>query len=247
MSSITVGRHLAVGDRDLHLRHVLVEEILDAGEVLDPRHHIERLPATVALAQQRLADHQRIVRRHEGAHREAIDRRRGDDREIADAGQRQLQSSRDRRGAQRQHMHLRPQLLQPLLVADAKMLLLVDDQKAKIPEFDRLAEQRVGADHDVDLAFGQALLDLHQFLGRDQARGLRDVDRKAAKTFGKIPAVLPGQERGRHHDGDLLAVERDRKRRAQRHLGLAEADVAADQPVHRPAAFEILQRGVDRP
>ena len=51
-------RHLAMRDRDLHLRHVLVEEILDAGEILDPRHHVERLPAAIAFAQQRLADHQ---------------------------------------------------------------------------------------------------------------------------------------------------------------------------------------------
>ena len=146
---------------------------------------------------------------------------------------------------ERQHMHLRPQLLQPLLVADAKMLLLVDDQKAQIPELDRLAEQRVGADHDVDVAVGKPLLDLRQLLRRDQARGLRDIDREAAKTLGKGLAVLPRQQRGRHHHRDLLAVERHGKRRAQRHLGLAEADVAADQPVHRPAAFEVLQRGVD--
>ena len=104
-------------DRDLHLRHVLVEEILHLGEIVDARHHIERLAAAIALAQQRLADHQRIVRRDEGADREAIDRRRGDDREIAHAGQRQLQRARDRRRAQRQHMHLGAQLLQPLLVA----------------------------------------------------------------------------------------------------------------------------------
>ena len=137
------------------------------------------------------------------------------------------------------------QLLQPLLVADAKMLLLVDDQQAEIPELDRLAEQRMGADHDIDTAVGKPLLDLRQLLRRDQARGLRDIDREAAETLGKGLAVLPRQQRGRHHDRDLLAVERDRKRRAQRHLGLAEADVAADQPVHRPAAFEVLQRGVD--
>ena len=105
----------------------------------------------------------------------------------------------------------------------------------------------MGADDDIDMALGQPLLDLRQFLGRDQAGGLRDVDRETAKAFGKILAVLPREQRGRHHDGDLLAVERDRKRRAQRHLGLAEADVAADQPVHGTAAFEVLQRGRDRP
>ncbi len=34
--------------------------------------------------------------------------------------------------------------------------------------------------------------------------------------------------------------------RAQRHLGLAEADVAADQPVHRPAGGKVVERRVDR-
>ncbi len=99
----------------------------------------------------------------------------------------------------------------------------------------------MGADHDIDSAFGKALLDLVQFLGRDQARGLRDIDRKTPKPLGEGLGVLPRQQRGRHHHRDLLAVERDRERRAQRHLGLAEADVAADQPVHRPAAFEVFQ------
>ena len=121
------------------------------------------------------------------------------------------------------------------------MLLLVDDQQPEVPELDRLAEQRVGADDDVDIAVRNALLDLSQFLGRDQPRGLRDIDREAAEPFRKGLAVLPRQQRGRHHHRDLLAVERHGKGRAQRHLGLAEADVAADQPVHRPAAFEVFQ------
>ena len=146
-------------DRDLHLRHVLVEEILGAGQILDARADIERLSAAIALAQQRLAHDQRVERRHEGAHREPIDRRRGDDRQIAHAGQRQLQRARDRRRGQRQHMHLGAQRLQPLLVRDAEMLLLVDDDQAEVLELDGLAEQRMGADHDVDLAVGDALLD----------------------------------------------------------------------------------------
>ena len=49
-------RHLAVRHRDLRLRHLLVEEGLDLAEIVDARHHIEGLPAPVALAQQRLAD-----------------------------------------------------------------------------------------------------------------------------------------------------------------------------------------------
>ena len=52
-------RHLPVRDRDPHFRHVLVEKILGAGEVLDPRADIESLAAAIALAQQRLAHDQR--------------------------------------------------------------------------------------------------------------------------------------------------------------------------------------------
>ena len=109
-------RHLPVRDRDARLRHGLVEIGLHLGEVLDARRDVERLPAAVALAQQRLAHHDRIERRDEGAHREPVDRRRGDDREIAHAGERKLQGARDRRRGQRQHMHLGAQLLELLLV-----------------------------------------------------------------------------------------------------------------------------------
>ena len=61
-------RHLAVRDGDLHLRHTLVEEILDLREIIDARYHVEGLAAAIALAQQRLADHQRdhaVLRRCE--------------------------------------------------------------------------------------------------------------------------------------------------------------------------------------
>ena len=57
----------------------------------------------------------------------------------------------------------------------------------------------------------------------------------------KVLIVLARQQRGRHHDGDLLAAHRHDEGGAQRHLGLAEADVAADQPVHRPAGGQIVE------
>ena len=168
-----------MGDGDAHFRHVLVEERLGVGQILDARADIERLAAAIALAQQRLAHHDRIERRDEGAHGEPIDRRRGDDRHFAHAGQRELQGARDRRRGQRQHVDLGAQLLELLLVRDAEMLLLVDDDQAEILELDRLAEQRMGADDDVDCALGEALFDAGELLGRDQPRRLRDVDRIA--------------------------------------------------------------------
>ena len=146
-----------MGDGDAHFRHVLVEELLGVGEILDARADIEGLAAAIALAQQRLAHHHRIERRDEGAHGEAIDRRRGDDRHFAHAGERKLQGARDRRRGEREHMHLGAQLLELLLVRDAEMLLLVDDDEAEILELDGLAEQRMGADDDVDACLRRGL------------------------------------------------------------------------------------------
>ena len=58
--------------------------------------------------------------------------------------------------------------------------------------------------------------------------------------------MLAGEQRGRHHHRDLLAVHHRHEGRPQRHLGLAEADVAADQAVHRPAGGKIVDGRVDR-
>ena len=152
------------------------EELLDFRQVGDARHDIEALTAAIALAQQRLANDQRIEGRDERAHRHAVDRRRGDQRQLAHAGQRQLQSARYWRRRQRQHMHVGFQFLQPLLVLDAEMLLLVDDQQAEILERDRRPEQRMCADDDVDRALRDAFLGLRQLLCADQPRGLAHTD-----------------------------------------------------------------------
>ena len=74
-------------------------------------------------------------------------------------------------------MHLGAQLLELLLMRDAEMLLLVDDDEADILELDGLAEERMGADDDVDGALGEAFFNGGEFLGRNQPRRLRDVDR----------------------------------------------------------------------
>ena len=66
-----------------------------------------------------------------------------------------------------------------------------------------------------------------------------------AKRCGEVLVVLARQQRGRHDDRGLLAVDRGGEGGAQRDLGLAEADVAADQPVHRPPGAEIVERRLD--
>jgi len=122
------------------------------------------------------------VRRHEGAHRQPIDRGRGNDREVAHAGQRQLQCARDRVADSVSTCTCGPQLLQTLLVADAKMLLLVDDHRPRSLNLIALPSKRVGADHDVDIAVRKPLLDLIQLLRRDQPGSLRDIGRENPET-----------------------------------------------------------------
>ena len=65
-------------------------------------------------------------------------------------------------------MDLGAQLLEAFLVRDAEMLLLVDDQKAEVLELDRLAEQRMRADDDVDRSVGDAFARRLGFRGGDE-------------------------------------------------------------------------------
>jgi hypothetical protein len=55
--------------------------------------------------------------------------------------------------------------------------------------------------------------------------------------------MLLGQNRRRHQHHHLLALRRCLVRGAQRDLGLAVADVAADQPIHRTLGLHV---GLDR-
>ena len=84
------------------------------------------------------------------------------------------------------------------------------------------------------------------FLGRAEARQLGDLDRPLAEAVDQRLVVLLGQQRGRRQDRDLLAAGDGDEGGAQRDLGLAEADVAADQPVHRLRRDHVLDHGVDR-
>ena len=61
----------------------------------------------------------------------------------------------------------------------------------------------------------------------------------------KVLKCWRASKRRRHHHRDLLAGHRGDEGGAQRHFGLAEADIAADQPIHRTAGGEIVERRVD--
>src|SRR6185295_12584805 len=129
-----------------------------------------------------------------------------------------------------QHMHVGAQLLEPLLVLDAEMLLLIDDEEAEVAEFDALGKKRMGSDHDVNFTLGESLLHRLQLLAADEARSLRKPQRQTLEALRERGVVLTREQRRRHDDRHLLAVHRRDKGRAQSDLRLAEADVAANEP-----------------
>ena len=77
---------------------------------------------------------------------------------------------------------------------------------------------------------------------RNQPRELRDAQWEPGKTLAEAAVMLPGQQGRRHDHRDLRAGHRGDKGGGQRHLGLADADIAADQPVHRLARGHIDDR-----
>ena len=104
----------------------------------------------------------------------------------------------------------------------------------------------MGADQDVDLALGEALDRLALLGGRAEAADVLDRERVVAQALGERAEVLLGEDRRRHQHQHLLAGVGGLERRAQRDLGLAVADVAADQPVHRALGLHVGLDGLDR-
>ena len=125
-----------------------------------------------------------------------------------------------------------PHLLEPLLVLDPEALLLVDHQQAEVLELDILLDQTVGADHHVDAAGRDRRHHRALLLPAAKPRQHLDLDRERFEPLQERLEVLFREDGGRRQHGDLLAAHHRLERGAQRHLGLAEADVAADQPVH---------------
>ena len=76
--------------------------------------------------------------------------------------------------------------------------------------------------------------------GRAEARDHLDLNREGGHAAREGIEVLLGQHGGGHQHGHLLAILDGLEGRAQRHLGLAEADIAADQPIHRLDQLHIV-------
>ena len=126
--------HAAVGDVHGHVGQHGHDPGRDAVDRLDAVMQIIHLPAPGGLAADRVAHDAPVVLHHERLHGQTLPRRLLERGHIADAGQRHVQRAGDRRGREREHVHLLCHLLDVLLVGDAEALLLVHDQKPELFE-----------------------------------------------------------------------------------------------------------------
>ena len=157
-----------------------------------------------------------------------------------------MQRARNWRGGQRKHVDLEPQAAQQLLLGDPEALLLVHDHEPEVLRDHVPAEHAVRADEHLDLPLCEVLQDQLRLGGLAEARDHLDPDREIAVARPERVPVLLGEDRRRHEDQQLLAVHRRCERGPHGDLGLAEADVAADEPVHRARRLEVLLDRLDR-
>ena len=127
----------------------------------------------------------------------------------------------------------------------AETLLFVDYDQAEIGKGNVFLQQPVRPDDDVDLPLGEVLENALLIGLGSETRELFDAHRKSAEAGAEGAVVLIGQQRRRHEHRDLLLVGNRFERGAHRHLGLAVADVAADEAVHRPCSLHVGFGGVE--
>ncbi len=98
----------------------------------------------------------------------------------------------------------------------------------------------MGADDDVDLACEDSLEHVPLLLERREPGERPDREGKLGEPRLEAAAVLLG-EHGRRHEHRHLVARLDRLEGGpHRHLRLAEADVAAEEPVHRPGLLHVV-------
>ena len=231
-----LARHLAVGHGDPGLGRQFSTCRAIAADGHDPVVDQENLAPPLQLPADRLLDNQIVIAGDKGLDRAPLLRRRGDHRQVADAQQRHLQRPGDRGGGQGQDIDPGADFLDFFLMGDPETVLLIDDQQTELLKNNILGQQAMGADDDVYPALGQLPDDLLL-----PGRGAEPVeaghgDRKEAEPVAEGGGMLLGQHRGRHQHRHLIAVFDGLEGGADRHFGLAVADIAADQPVHGPGA-----------
>ena len=132
--------------------------------------------------------------------------------------------------------------LQPLFVLHAEALLLVDDDQPQIVRV-HVAARAAGACPRAPARrlWRSPRASAFCCSGVRKRESTSTVTPEGVEALSlKEVVVLPGQNGGGHQYGTLFAVHHALERRPDGHLGLAEAHIAAEQPVHGLGTLHIV-------
>ena len=228
-----------MGNRHGHVLQHFAQAHGGAVDVVDAVVEVIDLPAALDLAADGVGHDAPVMLQDKGLHRQSVLRRLVDGGHVADAGHGHVERAGDGRRGEGQHVHALTQFLDMLLVGDAEALLLVHDEKPQVFEFHVLAEKPVRADHEVELAAGEIPQGLCCLGACAEAAQNPDLHREAEEPLQRRLVMLLGEHGGGYQDRGLFAVQYALHHRAKRDLRLAEAHVAAEEPVHGNRGLHI--------
>ena len=90
-------------------------------------------------------------------------------------------------------------------------------------------------DNDIYRPIGHARFGFISLFGRNETRQRPDIERPARKALGERVIMLASEQSRRGDDRHLVAAHRRDEGSPQRHFCFPEADIAANQTVHRLA------------
>ena len=158
---------------------------------------------------------------------------------IPNTGQSHVQGSGNRCSGEGQHIHTFGNLLQPLLVGNAKALLFINNEKPQIFELYTLLQQLVGTDNQIHLTGTQILQGAVLLCRGAETAEHIDIDRESPESGHRCLVVLLGKDGGGYKDCRLLAVHNALHDGPESHLSFAEAHIAAEQTIHGGGRFHI--------
>ena len=231
--------HLPMGNANAGIRDQLANVRCGFLHGVDIVVQVIHLPAAQQFTQQRFLDRSIVVLLHKGLHRQAFLRRCGDDGNITHAAHGHVQGTRNRGGGEGENVTLGAHLFQAFLVAHPEAVFFVDNNQAQIVEGHGFLEQLVGAHQNIHFAFLEPLQHLGLFLGAAKARQHFYIHWPVGETVSEGFVMLLGEQGGGYQYRHLGLVFHGHEGGAHGHLGLAEAHVTADQPVHGLAGLHV--------
>eukprot|EP00960_Hanusia_phi_P069378 767077-Hanusia_phi.AAC.2 len=166
------------------------------------------------------------------------------DGHVPEAAHGHVQRAGDGGGGEGQDVDADTQSLELLLVVDPEPLLLVHHDQPQPPEADLRRQNRMRPDKDVDVPGSDLQQQLPPRLGRQKASEESCPHAEALEASLEGPEVLHREDGGGSQENCLTLLSDAEEESAHCNLGLTEADVPADEPVHGDVSLAQVELDV---